>query len=84
MADRFLLHKPSGVVYIYQGAYAANPDFEECADAQGTPMKPAIDGDFEVVEDKPKRVRAKKVVEAEEPAEDDLDALLSADASRGL
>lgn len=94
MSDRYLLHKPSGVIYIWQGVYAKNPDFVEVADLQGTPLKPAIDGEFAVVEEpvvaasKQPAKRAKKA--AEKPAEapvdplDDLDALLNADASRGL
>lgn len=88
MSDRYLLHKPSGVVHIWQGVWANNPDFEEVADVKGTPLKPALEGEFEeVVEPKPKAKKAKKaaapVVEDEVPAGNpevqapDLDALLA-------
>lgn len=84
MSNRYLLHVPSGVVYIYDGVFARNPEFVECADAKGTPLPPAIDGECEVVEEapKPKKTRAKKVEVTEEDA--DLDELLGIEAGRGL
>lgn len=89
MTERYLKHKPSGQMYIYQSAFAANPDFEEVADLKGTPLPAAIDGDYAVVEEPaaPKKTRAKKAVGLAEPTDDDLmdlDAALSADASKGL
>ncbi len=29
MTDRMLRHKPTGVLYVYQEAFANRPDFEE-------------------------------------------------------
>jgi hypothetical protein len=36
--DRFLRHKPTGVVYIRQPVFLDDPNFEECGDAKGTPL----------------------------------------------
>jgi hypothetical protein len=41
MSDRYLLHMPSGVVYIYAAPWIDNPEFVEVADAKGTPLKAA-------------------------------------------
>ena len=86
MADRFLKHIPSGVVYIYAPPFCNRPEFEECADAAGTPLpaqtetpvydKPESDG-------KPKRSR-KKAPTPEEQAAETAEAALSEDAARGL
>lgn len=56
MADRLLLHKPSGQLFIHQAAFADHPDFEEVIDVEAK----------EVVEEKPKATR-KKTVETVEP-----------------
>ena len=90
MSDRYLKHIPSGVIYIWQTAFAVRDDFVEVADLQGTPMN-VIEGDFkvipnEVVEDKP----VKKGKRGISPVADELDDLLAAqqalnaDASRGM
>lgn len=34
MADRLLRHKPSGQLFIYQAAFADNPEFEEVIDVE--------------------------------------------------
>lgn len=86
MADRYLKHKPSGIVYIYQSAYAERDDFEEVADLQGTPLT-VIEGEATVVveADAPKTKGRKKAEAPVAPAEEvDLDAALSADAGKGL
>jgi len=36
--DRYLKHKPSGVVYIRQDVWLNDPNFEECGDGKGTPL----------------------------------------------
>jgi hypothetical protein len=76
MADRFLLHKPSGVVFIRAEPWISNPEFEEVADAKGTPFT------------KKQRVQIKQQEEVKEPETvvevDGLEAALSAQASRGL
>jgi len=78
MADRYLKHLPSGQVFIYAPPFIDNPEFEEVADAQGTPL-----GEPEtVVNPTPRAKRAK--VKAEDIEIDLNDAALSADASRGL
>ena len=74
MADRYLKHVPSGQVFIYQSTFASRDDFEECADAQGTPMN-VFEGEFKVV-DEPTKKRGSRKKEDE--------AALQADASRGL
>ena len=79
MADRYLKHIPSGIIYIMQPAFAAREDFIEVADLAGAPM-PGDGTPEPVVEKKPRAKRAK--VEADPLA--DIDAALSADASRGL
>ena len=86
MSDRFLLHKPSGVIYIYNDTWAQNPDFVECADAQGTSLADGSVPDIVIPDAKPKRTRKPAaddpvVVDAEI---DPVDAALSADASRNL
>lgn len=56
--NRLLRHKPSGVLYVYQEAFANRPDFEEI-----------IDVEAKFVEDEsPKKTRAKKT----EPTISDL------------
>jgi len=80
MADRYLKHIPTGNVFIYQGAFATRDDFEECADAQGTPMN-VFEGEYKVVEESPKPRKGRKPKVEDEDA---LDAALNADASRGL
>lgn len=79
MADRYIKHIPSGQVFIYQGAYAQREDFEECADVHGNPLGATIEGEAVRVDRSTKRV--KKAVVA---ADDDIDLVLSDEASRGL
>jgi len=103
MADRYLLHKPSGVVYIWQSVYASNPDFIECADLSGE-LLPDPDAELhDPMPNAPAKRRKKReapglqepepfVVIAPDPVEDkdslllsdELDQLLSAEASKGL
>lgn len=51
MTQRYLRHKPSGIIHAYQDIYAVRPDFEEI-----------IDVETRVVEDAPapKKTRSKK------------------------
>lgn len=72
MADRFLKHVPTGITYIWQSAFASNPDFVECADADGN--------DFQA----PTKGKKAKVSAPDSGLDVDLDAALSADASRGV
>ena len=85
MADRYLKHLPSGIIFIYQGAFAKRDDFIEVADLEGTPM-PVGDADEPVAPAKAaKPAKAPKSKPA--PVDDlgaDIDAALSKDASRGL
>ena len=86
MTDRFLKHIPSGQIFIYQAPFATQADFVEVADAQGTPFPDAIDAEFStVVDDGPVTVTKKSKKKAGVAVDDldDLDAALSADASRG-
>lgn len=72
MADRFLKHVPTGVTYIWQPVFASSPDFVECADADGNDFQASTKG-------------KKAKVSTPDPGLDvDLDAALSADASRGV
>jgi len=82
MADRYLKHTPSGQVFIYQSAFSNREDFEECADAQGTPMN-VFEGEYKVVDESPKAKKSAAKKAAPAP-EDDLDLALSAEASKGL
>lgn len=34
MADRHLIHKPTGALYIWQPVFAGNPEFEEVPQAE--------------------------------------------------
>ena len=85
MTQRYLRHKINGHVIIYQGHLANDENLEEVADASGTPMN-VHEGEFAVV-DEPKKPKAKKAG-LSKPVDDldldDIDAKLSADASRGL
>jgi hypothetical protein len=54
MADRLLRHKPSGQLFIYQAAFAENPEFEEIIDVESREIP-------EPVEEKPKATRKKPV-----------------------
>jgi hypothetical protein len=82
MADRFLIHRPSGVVFIRDTPWVSDPAFEEVGDALGTPLTSKqrkalakLELDEAVAED------------PTEPAVDEVppaDAALSADASIGL
>jgi hypothetical protein len=38
MADRYVKHKTTGLVLIYAPPWDTDPEFEECADAAGTPI----------------------------------------------
>lgn len=83
MPSPYLKHVPSGQIFVYQTVFAIQEDFVEVADAQGSPVVPdAVEDDTPVA--KP-RAKAKKAGIAV-PSDDldlDLDAALSADASRG-
>lgn len=84
MADRYLRHIPSGILYIWQAAYAQRTDFEEVEDAPQDEDAPAAPIVIKT------KVKTKAKPRAIEPVEsDDLeinlnDVALSADASRGL
>lgn len=56
MTQRYLRHKPSGIIHAYQDIYAVRPDFEEI-----------IDVETRVVEDAPapKKTRSKKLESVE-------------------
>lgn len=86
MSDRFLKHTINGHIVLWQAHLAADPMLVEVADAKGTPLN-VYEGEATVVEDEPvKKPRAKKAgLQAPVVADDDfdLDAELSADASRG-
>lgn len=66
MTQRYLRHKPSGIIHAYQDIYAVRPDFEEI-----------IDVESRVIEDTPapKKARAKKQ-ETVESVESALDAAI--------
>ena len=96
MADRYLLHKPSGVVYIWQSVYASSPDFIECADLSGELLP---DPDAELLDPMPnapaRRRKKREAVGLPEPEPtseskteldlgEELSQLLSAEASKGL
>ena len=70
MADRMLRHIPSGVLYVYQPAFAMRSDFEEIINVEAR----------EVKDPKP---RSRKAADVPAPPAVDNDAI-SADASRGL
>lgn len=84
MEIRYLMHVPTGRVYMYDGGWASQPDFVEVADASGTPMpeaEPAVEAPADVeqaVAVLARRGRPPKVV----PAVDET--ALFADASRGV
>lgn len=84
MADRYLKHVPTGQIFVYQAAFATREDFVEVADLAGNALPEAIEGDFKVVEEPKPAGKKKKLVVAESSDIDDIDAALSADASRGL
>jgi len=73
MADRYIKHIPSGIVYIYAAPWIGREDFEECANAAGDPLP----DEAPVVNPTPRRKR----LSLDAPNDD---AALSADASRGL
>jgi hypothetical protein len=82
MADRFLKHVPSGVVYIYAPPWIDNPDFVEVANAKGDPLK-----EPEPIVNISSKRKAKTTAEPVQEILTELDlanAGLSADASRGL
>ena len=82
MADRFLKHVPSGVVYIYAPPWIDNPDFVEVANAQGDELK-APEAIVNISSKRKPKVTAEPVQEI--PTDEELaNAGLSADASRGL
>lgn len=56
MNNRMLRHKPSGVLYVYQEAFANRPDFEEIIDVESR------------VVDEPAPVKTRKKREAVETA----------------
>ena len=70
MADRMLRHIPSGVLYVYQPAFAMRSDFEEIINVEAR----------EIEEPKTKP----KVRKAPEPPPAVDDEAISADASRNL
>lgn len=76
MADRYLKHIPSGVVYILQPAFAQRADFIEVANLAGDPLPDGKDEPVAETKSRGKRKSGEVVA--------DTDAALSADASRGL
>ena len=70
--DRMLRHKPTGVLYVYQPAFAMRDDFEEVIDVEAREIK-----------DPTPAPRSRKVADAPTPPAVD-DTAVSADASRGL
>ena len=83
MAERYLKHIPSGVVYIFQPAFAQRADFIEVADLAGTPL---ADAPADAPTDVPaadKKGRSKRKGDETDNLTD-IDAALSATASRGL
>lgn len=73
MAQKMLRHKPSGILYIWQEAYAFRDDFEEVVEP--TPVEIASPVDIPAT-----KIRKTR---KPEPAPIDEEAL-SADASRNL
>ena len=51
MTQRYLRHKPSGIIHAYQDIYAVRPDFEEIIDVESRVIEEAP---------APKKPRAKK------------------------
>lgn len=84
MPDRYLRHKPTGVVYIWQLVFAENPDFEEYDPNPEIDIKiPTLDT---LVPDKtPKPIKgARAGLQPSSVSPEEKDAALSADASRNL
>lgn len=79
MANRFLKHIPSGLVYVYQAHWASDPNLVEVADLEGNPLPEVDDVPPEPPVKKPRKTAALKA----DPLAD-IDAALSQDASRGL
>lgn len=72
MTQRFLRHKPTGVLYAYQDIFAMRDDFEEIIDVEAKEVDPEVR----------RPGRPKKTTE---PAiRTNSDEALSADASRNL
>jgi len=94
MSGRYLKHVPTGQIFAYQSHFAAENDFVEVADVQGTALPEAIEGEFKRVDETvPEAPSSKKRKKAEEDAlklADELAAALAsqealnADASRGV
>lgn len=96
MNTRFLMYKPTGVVFVYDGRWANNPEFVEVADSAGTPLSEPVSESVPEPEAAPKaapKPRAKKAglsIPTPEPEAapeldlSDLEAALAADASHGL
>jgi len=83
MADRYLKHKQTGLVLIYAHPWINDPEFEECADAQGNPIP--VNAEQPTYEkpaaaDKPAKPKAK----AKPTADSEAEAALRADATRGV
>lgn len=68
MSDRMLIHKPTGVLYVYQDAFAQREDFEEVINVASRVVPEA-------------EVKASRKTK-DTPKVDD--AALSVDAGRGL
>lgn len=74
MADKYLRHKPSGILYIWQEAYAFRDDFEEVVEV-APPVEDAVDST-------PVVVKTRRTKKAEPPVPDE--ARIQEDASRDL
>jgi len=69
MADRMLMHKPSGILYIWQEAFAERDDFEEVFNVEAKEI--TTEPQFSV------KIKKRKIETVD-------DSLIAAQSSRGL
>ena len=86
MPDRYLKHVPSGQIFIWQGVFAAQPDFVEVADVTGTPMPvveavaPPVADVVEVISEKRAKVVKAKIAKGKPAAVAEAEAAVENDA----
>ena len=80
MADRYLVHKPTGVVYMRVQPWLSNPEFEEVADAQGNSLTKKQIAALAKQDESSAETNAVSVLLEKSSA----DEALSAEASKGM
>lgn len=70
MTQRYLRHKPSGIIHAYQDIYAIRPDFEEIIDVESRVIGTTVEIKGDTPAPKKARVKKQETVESVESALD--------------